>query len=742
MKKFVFFALLLFLGAAASLAQDEDYITVTKTSSTSEAYATESVGVTVVFTGTTKVRDVGAAFVFCVDNSGSMDYSDPDNKRFKAIKSLMETYKLTRDGLDRIAVVVFSDKAEQVQGFKTWEQMGATIDDIVALGDDPDGYTNISGAMALSSGLLNPNSSDRFYRMGIILTDGYPEPDSVAQEEYIIGTLIPAALSNRILYSTVFLSEGLDNALLKDIALGTDYMHEYTNLPAIHPFFYRRIDDPGSIFAMFDDFFSEIKDRAVAKDVTITERIDGKLDIVGAPTFYTDCNVNSIVFTGTNATPDTEINAALEKFRQTGVFKLSLREFEGTAMLSFRVKLDLSQLTDSQLGQEYIIVNADNAASNILYTYPTPDGSYAETTMGLPLLPIKFWLGARTDKSLVGDLVTITSTNASPRSVERFQIIEFPSEYLNASDIKDNFGFDPFTPIADLFGVWSKAKAPILKKIGEKVNPYLCMTNRNNKQQDDRVWNTESSRGIYKLKASLPARDQRFLSIGISGACYLEEDLEDLITFNVDAEKSGYKFKPVAGNQVTPLTPFPTNPPYSLRVNGDGQPDLYVLTCFNDMEISDFYEGLLGWTTVPAKQLKAMLDSDDIKYKVAPPNKVYLAITVRNCGDKPASAHLRIESVFVPKEGNNCYFMTEDKTVTVQAHGYKTVDVTFSQYWKIKEPLPEFMKARPPETVSHMESLPALPVGPGMLVNGVEIYGAEGEEVLINNSAIEILGIP
>lgn len=411
---------------------------------------------------------VGVDLVFLIDNSGSMDNSDPDGKRFDAIQSLINQFQPGRNSLDRIAIYLMSGSAAEL--VQPWSSWSATSQTIAQLAGGGSGKTPMAHGMNATNNLLA--GSDGFFKMVVLLSDGLPTEDNLTEKPYetITGldlpsdqeSLISKAFRERILYSTIYLCPEPSafvapvNTLLAMIARGTDYVTEYTSLSDT-PAFYFNISETDAMAAAYADLFNTVKDRALPQNVIIREKISDKLLIDG---------VTSISLTGDYFTPEQNIlgfgaeaeNAgvsslgdAFKRFAETGEFEIHLNELRGELALRFSVKLDLENIPPEELPDDYISVDVDilTAEHGVLrYLEPTGGPGSVERVVTLPQARILFGVGVSARKiyepSGTGNVVRIEVTNVSSTPAEWCAVAEQPSGFVNVADVQDDFGFDPF----------------------------------------------------------------------------------------------------------------------------------------------------------------------------------------------------------------------------------------------------------------------------------------------------------
>lgn len=117
------------------------------------------------FSGGKKITDI----VMLVDTSASMSQTDPKNKRFDAVKTLMDN--MTQD--NRISVFVFNDNAAEVQSMSgITDGIKGEISRKLRDYSVPDGKTNIKGALEEAAKHIKDTEVPGKSSMVILLSDG------------------------------------------------------------------------------------------------------------------------------------------------------------------------------------------------------------------------------------------------------------------------------------------------------------------------------------------------------------------------------------------------------------------------------------------------------------------------------------------------------------------------------------------------------------------------------------------
>jgi len=284
----------------------------------------------------------GVYIVFLIDNSGSMKYdppySDPNGERFKTIKTLSATFAQTRDSWDRIAIIIFQDNqailahSDDPNGpWKRWSEIPAVVDEL--MDEDPGGGTPLEVGMKRATDLLAAQNG--FYKLVILLSDGHPTPDNedYPQTSIITDQRVPEACASRVLYSTVYLRlpvpgnpEPQDSALLKYIALRTDYITRYRL--GDPPRYYFRIEETAQMVQAYCELFNQINNRRVPQMVRLVEHVNSRLQL--------DARYPP-VFAGNGFDPTQNVigtsrDQALDQFVQNGRFEILLNELKGEAI--------------------------------------------------------------------------------------------------------------------------------------------------------------------------------------------------------------------------------------------------------------------------------------------------------------------------------------------------------------------------------------------------------------------------
>lgn len=195
------------------------------------------------FGGTKTVKDV----VMVIDDSGSMEQNDPDNRRHAAARDLV----MQMDKDNRVAVISFSDQAAVVQPLTKVKKEADRNQVIAAIEglQTTTGGTNLDGALQEALGTLGGDDASRG-AMVILLSDGASQLDPQQDLESYI--------SRGIAVNTVGLSlqEPSGAELLRQIAGATGGQ-------------YYDVDDAGRLAEVFREIYDRLGDRTL-----VTERTD------------------------------------------------------------------------------------------------------------------------------------------------------------------------------------------------------------------------------------------------------------------------------------------------------------------------------------------------------------------------------------------------------------------------------------------------------------------------------------
>jgi len=164
--------------------------------------------------------------IFTIDCSASMDQADPAFLRRDAAKNYVN--KLIPP--DRAAVIKFSDNAQVINGHHLSDNYEQVLDDLNYLSNT--GQTNFNAAIQGMNNEFIQYSDEDNVRIGILLTDGKPEPP----ETNVTWDVLNESINNNITIYTIglyrFGSDSLlDEELLKWVAAKTEGEYFRANTP-------------------------------------------------------------------------------------------------------------------------------------------------------------------------------------------------------------------------------------------------------------------------------------------------------------------------------------------------------------------------------------------------------------------------------------------------------------------------------------------------------------------------------
>ncbi|AKG33461.1 vWA domain-containing protein [Paenibacillus durus] len=196
------------------------------------------------FGGLKTVKDV----VMVIDDSGSMEQSDPGNSRYSAARDLV----MRMDGDNKVAVLTFSDEAMVVQPLTSLAKAGNREQVTSAINNlrTTQGGTNLSGALSEALNVINGDSAADRGAMVILLSDGVSRLDT--------STELQAYVDRGIAVNTIglSLSDPSGPALLKSIAATTGGQ-------------YYDVEDANRLADIFRQIYDRLGDRTL-----VTERTD------------------------------------------------------------------------------------------------------------------------------------------------------------------------------------------------------------------------------------------------------------------------------------------------------------------------------------------------------------------------------------------------------------------------------------------------------------------------------------
>lgn len=652
-----------------------------------EVGATDSVPVEFKFFGENISEPSGISIVFLIDNSRSMEYMDSNKDRFRAIRTLVNNYSTARNNLDKIAIVLFSgSRSTLVQNWTTWEGTGNTLDSIE--NNEPEGMTPMADGIEHANNLLMEETG--LYRMCILLSDGYPEPDNeeYPQTESIMEELLPKARNNRILYSTIYLCkpESPDNALLIDIARATDYIND--NSIADFPKYYFRIEESGNMISAYEGLFSELINRTVPQNVTFKETI--------SPRIFVDSNY-PVTFSGSGFTEarnilDEPLTETYNHFINNNTFKVRMNELDGQAILKFNVKLDIETITDQELEDGYVLIDINDLQNSMIsYINMVNTNSQTIKISTLPQATIRFNLGLRVRKNITnsGKKINIGITNLEPNDVSWIEIAEFPNSYLNIKNVNHNFDFNPMDLIYKKYIIpWmynevidnlsshpssyieNRIRRESIDVLKEAHKSVLNIDNRINKNLQkfgfssiphnafDPYWFSKYQHGVYLLERKLPGKQTISMIIDVENAAELNND-SSIVSISNGADATDMKgievlskYRSEAMNSWELVSP---NPLISQIVQYDPKPDMYVETCFSESDIevlSSFYKGSRSvdpWELLDSPDIKCFISHRNISSEQG---RFGVSVNVHNIGLLKGSCTVSVNSFFIPITGN------------------------------------------------------------------------------------------
>ncbi len=710
---------------------------------------------------------VGTSLVFLIDNSGSMrgnDGSDEDGLRFSAIKELAETFRVHRNTLDEISIVVFSGEpagSETIvwKDWSTWSEIDSWISNIDNHRPPTGTYTPMAKGMDLANAQFS--SVTNSYKMVIMLTDGVPASSSnpsydTVQEDQISNSHVPFAKDHGIIYSVIPL--GLDNNEsmnnLKFICVETNYV-----FPLDPEFFYLdNANDADMIEDCYEEAFCAIKDRLVSRNLSIREIVNPLLSIRNA-----EISIQLTSESGNMVHPATPSEQALERFEDDNIFEITFMELVGEVILSFEVGLNQTLVELNDVSGDFIEIEVNNTIdSNCSYQHgnlgivTTEPGNWPQTV-------IRFLTGVRVTKELLYDTdteeyhVNIKVLNLSYSPLNWFWVRESPSLEVDSSERQDDYQFDPFSLIVDellvkhsidLFPHDVRRRLPqfsfasyfdlIKDAYRTQLNPFLC-----------RYWFSGTpitQHGYFIATKDIPALGDKNFKIKIQGSKFTPNG-NSISTKSVDhplkkpSENSIYRHALI--DNYEDLVP---NPDFSQITTQGPKADLSIRTCF-DGYIYEFYESLLGITRIPNDDLFDMLDSEDITpmgvWFQPDEQRFGLRIKIRNSGNVAGQGRLVIRSIFIPflEKGTSPSSWNESifecgavRDINIAAGGQGMIpNIT-----ELEVPYEEIIDYK-----GNRLTQPAIPPKEfhGWMINTVEIKNIGGEIMSGNNRAIEITAI-
>lgn len=189
--------------------------------------------------------------VLVIDQSGSMEGNDPENKRLTAASRFVTRAEAERCDI-RIGLVSFSNTAQIKMDLTTdYSALRHKIEQLSDLGDG----TNFVEAMNTSQEILSTQGYPGRNHAVVFLSDGYPEPvGQSASISYLLGQAITAD----IVYYTIALGPA-DRVLLGDMAERTGG----TRCDAT----------PSSLTSCYEEIFEDSAYTSVARNIVLHERL-------------------------------------------------------------------------------------------------------------------------------------------------------------------------------------------------------------------------------------------------------------------------------------------------------------------------------------------------------------------------------------------------------------------------------------------------------------------------------------
>jgi hypothetical protein len=213
------------------------------------------------------------AVILILDNSGSMQTSDPGDLRFTGVRLFASLLDLQ----DALGLILFSTQAEGLtDGIETFVSQADKKNVLEGIQfQDPDGYTDVQAALARAKGLLESNNLQDKKIVIVFLTDGKPEIQS-PYPEYERETLDLARTLN-IPVMAIALTSAAQTPFLDQLAAAT---HGKV-FPA---------EDASDLMNAYLQVLGEIKDRTVIGGEQIQTVSSLEIDHALAP------YINSVTF--------------------------------------------------------------------------------------------------------------------------------------------------------------------------------------------------------------------------------------------------------------------------------------------------------------------------------------------------------------------------------------------------------------------------------------------------------------
>ncbi|GGH23004.1 vWA domain-containing protein [Paenibacillus segetis] len=195
--------------------------------------------------GQKPIKDI----VLIIDNSGSMQETDPDDARYEAAKKLINNMDSDKEA----SVILFNDSAEILQPFvrlnnqSTKDQVISQLDGIAST----DGGTNIGLALEEAMKQIQSQEGSKRGSMAILLSDGFSE---VNTEQALADYVSRGTIVNTI---GLGLTNQQSSGLLEDIASRTGGR-------------YYDVSDSANVSMVFQQIYDNIDDRTLVTERTGT----------------------------------------------------------------------------------------------------------------------------------------------------------------------------------------------------------------------------------------------------------------------------------------------------------------------------------------------------------------------------------------------------------------------------------------------------------------------------------------
>lgn len=193
--------------------------------------------------GQKPVKDI----VLIIDNSGSMQETDPEDARYEAAKNLINNM----DSDKEVAVILFNDSAEILQPFVRLNNQ-TVKDEVISQLDgiaSTDGGTNIGLALEEAMKQIQSQEGSKRGAMAILLSDGFSE---VNTEQALADYVSRGTIVNTI---GLGLTNQQSSGLLEDIARRTGGQ-------------YYDVSDTANVSMVFQQIYDNIDDRTLVTERT------------------------------------------------------------------------------------------------------------------------------------------------------------------------------------------------------------------------------------------------------------------------------------------------------------------------------------------------------------------------------------------------------------------------------------------------------------------------------------------